>query len=174
MNSGERRIRIREQLAIAGGPVKGAMLASLFSVSRQIVVQDIAVLRAEGASIVATPQGYLLLPGRVTGMLTKTVVTRHNDSASMEDELRIMVDRGARVLNVIVEHPLYGEIAGNLMIFTRSDVDRFMEKMRESDGEPLSTLTGGVHLHTLEVPDETTWSSVLDGLREKNYLLEEK
>ena len=60
------------------------------------------------------------------------------------------------------------------MIFTRSDVDRFMEKMRESDGEPLSTLTGGVHLHTLEVPDETTWRSVLDGLREKNYLLEEK
>lgn len=174
MNSGERRLRIREQLAVSGGPVKGAALASLFSVSRQIIVQDIAVLRAEGASIVATPQGYLLLSRGASGVLTKTVVTRHTDYSSMEEELRVMVERGAKVLNVIVEHPLYGEITGNLMIFTSADVVRFMEKMRENDGEPLSTLTGGVHLHTLEVPDEATWSSVLEGLREKNYLLEEK
>ena len=174
MNSGERRRCIIERLAISGTPVKGAELASLFSVSRQIIVQDMAVLRAGGASIVATPRGYLLLSGGLPGALTKTVVTRHTDNSSMEEELTIMVTRGARVLNVIVEHPLYGEIAGNLMIFTRDDVERFMERMRENDGEPLSTLTGGVHLHTLEVPDEATWYSVLDGLREKNYLLEEK
>ncbi len=174
MSNIERRRSIRSHLSSAGGPVKGAALASLFSVSRQVIVQDIAVLRAEGVNLVATPQGYLLLSGGVGGALTKTVVTRHTDDSSMREELSIMVERGAKVLNVIVEHPLYGEIAGNLMIFTLDDVERFMEKMREREGEPLSTLTGGVHLHTLEVPDEATWQSVLEGLKEKNYLLEEK
>ena len=174
MTGTERRREIREHLLASASPVKGAMLASLFSVSRQVIVQDMAVLRAEGVNIVATPQGYLLLSGGTGADLRKTVVTRHTDDASMEEELTIMVDRGARVLNVIVEHPLYGEIAGNLMISTRDDVARFMEKMRARDGEPLSMLTGGVHLHTLELPDETTWISVLDGLREKNYLIEEK
>ena len=174
MNSVERRASIKDRLAASDVPLKGAELATLYSVSRQIVVQDIAVLRAEGAEIVATPQGYLLLSGRVPGTLTKTLVARHIDFSTMEDELCLMVDHGARVLNVIVEHPLYGEITGSLMIFTRDDVTRFMEKMAESEGEPLSMLTGGVHLHTLEVPDERTWSSVVDALREKGYLLEDE
>ncbi len=174
MKNDERRKNIMEHLSVSGGPVKGAELASVFSVSRQAIVQDIAVLRAEGENIVATPQGYLLLSGIGGGMLKKTVVTRHTEDDEMEDELNIMVDRGARVLNVIVEHPLYGEITGNLMLATRYDVARFMEKMRTRDSEPLSKLTGGVHLHTLEVSDETAWYSVLEGLREKNYLIEEK
>lgn len=173
LNSVERRGSIRERLAASTAPLKGAELASLYSVSRQIIVQDIAVLRAEGAHIVATPQGYLLLTGGARANPTRTVMTRHKDPSEMEDELRIMVERGAKVINVVVEHPLYGEITGNLMLFTQEDVSRFMESMAESGCEPLSKLTGGVHQHTLEIPDERTWASVIEGLRERGYLIEE-
>jgi len=71
-----------------------------------------------------------------------------------------------------VEHPVYGEITGNLMLSTPGDVARFMESIRGSSGEPLSSLTGGVHLHTLEVDGEETWERLLAELAEKNYLPE--
>ena len=174
MKGTERRRDMARRLSGSREPLKGAELASLFGVSRQVIVQDMALLRAQGLNVVATPGGYLLLPARGPECLVKTVVTRHNDYPSMEEELRIMVEEGATVLNVIVEHPLYGEIAGNLMISTPLEVALFMEKIRESAGEPLSSLTGGIHLHTLEVPDEEAWNRIRRRLREKNYLQEGK
>jgi len=174
MSTADRRRKITEKLTEKGGPLKGGDLAVQFGVSRQVIVQDMAVLRAEGLQVVATPRGYMLLsPLRPEGIV-KTVVTRHGDYKSMEEELRIMVNNGARVLNVIVEHPVYGEITGNLMISTPEDVSRFMDNITGSEGEPLSSLTGGVHLHTLEVRDEVSWKKILSALKEKNYLPDEK
>jgi len=172
MKTDERRKKIAAELSGEGEAITGGDLASRFGVSRQVVVQDMAVLRAEGLPVVATPRGYILLRSESTGRLVKTVVTRHRDYESMEEELLIMVGCGAKVLNVIVEHPLYGEITGNLMLSNPDDVARFMESIRKSTGEPLSSLTGGVHLHTLEVDGEETWERLLAGLGEKNYLPE--
>lgn len=174
MKTEERRKNIASELAMAPEPVTGGELAARFGVSRQVIVQDMAVLRAEGIPLVATPRGYLLLPPAGVGRMVKTVVTRHRDYESMEEELLIMVGCGARVINVIVEHPVYGEITGNLMLSTPGDVARFMETIRSSAGEPLSSLTGGVHLHTLELDDEAVWERMLVRLGEKNYLPEEK
>jgi transcriptional regulator of NAD metabolism len=168
----ERRGMIIAELSGAGEAVTGSDLASRFGVSRQVIVQDMAVLRAEGLPVVATPRGYILLRPEGSGRLVKTVVTRHRDYEAMEEELLIMVGCGAKVLNVIVEHPLYGEITGNLMLSTTADVARFMESIRKSAGEPLSSLTGGVHLHTLEVDGEEGWERLLAELGEKNYLPE--
>ena len=174
MKSAERRKEIARLLEVSGEPLKGAELASRFEVSRQVIVQDLAILRAEGAALVATPRGYLAVQPEQTAGLVKTVATRHNDFSSMEEELLIFVEEGARVLNVIVEHPLYGEITGSLMITTKRDVQHFMEKMRESGGEPLASLTAGVHLHRVQVPDEKSWEKIFSRLKEKKYLAAEE
>ncbi|HCL80221.1 MAG TPA: transcription repressor NadR [Synergistaceae bacterium] len=173
MNGPERRRAILRLLAEEDAPVKGGTLADAFEVSRQAIVQDVAILRAEGERVMATPQGYVLLGPKETS-LVRTVVTRHGTDRQMEEELLVMVRSGATVLKVIVEHPLYGEITGNLMLSTESDVDYFMEKVRTEGGKPLSSLTDGVHLHTLELPDEAAWETVLRGLRDLGYLLDER
>ena len=55
-----RRRAVAQILEEAEGPVSAAALARRFSVSRQIIVGDVALLRAGGADILATPRGYLL------------------------------------------------------------------------------------------------------------------
>ncbi len=174
MKGVERRREIARLLEGSAEPLKGAELASRFEVSRQVIVQDLALLRAEGMAVVATPRGYLTLQTGPEPSLIKTVATRHTDYPSMEEELLIFVEEGARVLNVIVEHPLYGEITGSLMLATKRDVQHFMENIRGSGGEPLSSLTGGVHLHKVELRDHASWKRILFRLKAKNYLAEEE
>ena len=58
MNAGERRERIVEILSSSTQPVTGTSLASVLGVTRQVIVQDVAVLRARGEKILATPKGY--------------------------------------------------------------------------------------------------------------------
>jgi transcriptional regulator of NAD metabolism len=172
MTSDERRESILQLLKTSGSCIKGIELAANFNVSRQVIVQDIAVLRASGAAIIATLNGYFMPPEKESSLLRKTIVTRHMGEEAIEDELVTIVDNGGRVVDVIVEHPVYGEIKGNLMVSTRYDVEQFMKMVREKNAEPLSALTDGIHLHTLEVPDEVTFQRILSELRNKNYLIE--
>ena len=137
-------------LSEQGGPVTGHELAERLGVSRQVVVQDCALLRAAGEDLMATPQGYLL-PGR--GPALKAVLAcRHTRERTIE-ELTLMVDHGLKVLDVVVEHPLYGDLRGSLMLASRADVDDFARRMA-GDVTLLSELTGGVHLHTVEAPSQ--------------------
>ena len=151
MRAEERRQAIRELLQQAKQPVSAAALASRFSVSRQIIVGDIALLRAAGAAISATPRGYVIL--RETGGLVRQVAVQH-DAAGMEAELNAMVDQGCTVLDVIVEHPIYGQLTGPLQLASRYDVRQFLTRCGQPDARPLSELTEGIHLHTLSCPDE--------------------
>ena len=82
MRAEERRQAIRELLQRAKQPVSATALAAQFSVSRQIIVGDIALLRAAGADISATPRGYVIL--RETGGLVRQVAVQH-DAAGMGD-----------------------------------------------------------------------------------------
>ena len=91
----------------------------------------------------------------------------------MEAELNTMVDQGCTVLDVIVEHPIYGQLTGSLQLHSRYDVQQFIARCREADAAPLSLLTEGIHLHTLSCPDETRYRLVLSSLRELGFLLEE-
>ena len=171
VTSDERRVSIMELLKTRGGCIKGIELAEIFNVSRQVIVQDIAVLRASGEAIIATPTGYFVTPSRESVSLRKTIVTKHEGVDSIEEELVTIVDNGGKILDVIVEHPVYGEIRGNLMVATRYDVEQFMKKVREDRAEPLSSLTEGLHLHTIEVPDEETYERILRELKKRNYLI---
>ncbi len=164
MKAEERRKRIRQTLT-EQQPISAAALARQFSVSRQLIVGDIALLRAAGMDIVATPRGYKL--GEHSGLL-RAVACVHEDEAGLERELLAMVDNGCTVMDVVVEHPLYGEISGQLSLSSRYDVQQFMEKSRNA--APLSSLTGGIHIHNLRCPDEAAYQRVCQALRELGIL----
>lgn len=169
MRAEERRQAILEYLRQSSRPVSAGYLAERFSVSRQAVVGDVALLRAAGADISATPRGYVVL--RASPGLVRRVACRH-DGAGMEAELCAMVDQGCSVLDVIVEHPLYGQLTGPLQLASRYDVGQFISRCAEAGARPLSNLTGGIHLHTLSCPDEDAFRRVREDLRKLGVLLE--
>ncbi|SDL33488.1 transcription repressor NadR [Natronincola ferrireducens] len=172
MNSNERREAIVKKLKEENKPIKGTELASCFQVSRQVIVQDIALLRAQGINIIATPQGYVMLK-RDTTKLIKTIVTKHTTYEEMKEELQIMIDHGAKIVDVIVEHSIYGEIKGILDISYKNELEEFIQKIKNDKAEPLSSLTEGVHIHTVEVPDEKAFKKMKQALMIKGYLINE-
>jgi uncharacterized protein len=149
MAGAERRRRLTEWMRAHAGPVHGDDLARRFGVSRQCLVQDVAVLRAAGVEILSTPQGYRLPPQGKSTAHRATLACRHTPEQT-EEELNILVDHGVRVLDVVVEHALYGELRGSLMIESRADVQDFLARWRQTKASLLSSLTRGVHLHTVE------------------------
>ena len=169
MHAEERRETILKLLRQSAQPVSASTLAAQLSVSRQIIVGDIALLRAGGADILATPRGYCLQNAAAAG-LTRRVAVRH-DEAGMEAELNTMVDNGCTVVDVIVEHPLYGQLTGPLQISSRYEVSQFIERCKKA--EPLSSLTDGIHLHTLSCPDEAAFERTKSALCALRVLLEE-
>lgn len=168
----DRRDRILELISSASGPITGAELAQQLGVSRQIVVQDMAILRARGAEIVATPRGYVPGGRPVRGALYREVLAVQHARDQIEIELITLVDLGLRVLDVIVEHPVYGELRGHLLIESRADVRAFMQQLGQA--EPLSVLTRGVHLHTVETSRAGAIDEALRALRDLGILLEGK
>ncbi|MEW6624104.1 MAG: transcription repressor NadR [Bacillota bacterium] len=171
MHGEARRELIKKILSEAEQPTAGSDLARRLSVSRQVIVQDISLLRAKGEQILATPQGYLMLNVLTGSVLTRTFATQH-DTAGMEEELKIIVDAGGRVVDVIVEHPLYGELRGLLMLSSRLDVENFVANLQSSKAKPLSVLTNGVHLHTVEAVSEEVFSRIEQELAQAGILLQ--
>ena len=166
----ERRRRLMEWMRAQSGPIHGDDLASHFRVSRQCLVQDVAVLRAAGELIVSTPQGYRLPLERMAAAHRATLACKHTPEQT-EHELNILVDHGVRVLDVIVEHPLYGELRGALMIESRADVQEFLRRVRQTRATLLSTLTQGVHLHTVEASRPRNIAQAKALLQEAGMLL---
>lgn len=170
MTSKQRREKIMETLRGSREPLSATVIAGMFQVSRQLIVGDIALLRAAGEEIAATPRGYVLAR-REPGGLQRTIACRHT-SAEMGEELYTIVDNGGAVLDVIVEHAVYGQISGQLHIFSRYDVAKFLEKVSREQVSPLSRLTDGIHLHTILCQDEAAYQRVLTALQKKHLLFE--
>lgn len=167
MTAIERRNAIYQVLS-ADTPISATALAGRFGVTRQVVVGDIALLRAEGRSVIATPRGYII---PVPDGFVRTIACVHN-AAQTRDELNAMVDCGCTVIDVVVEHPVYGQLTAPLAISSRYDVEQFIEKMASASASPLSALTEGIHLHTLSCPDEQVFNHLRDKLREMGMLFE--
>lgn len=170
MTGEERRKKIIEILRSSEEPVSGAELSNKLNVSRQIIVQDIALLRAVNRNIISTTKGYVLYYQEVQ-KVNRCFLVKHSDDA-IEDELCTIVDNGGKVLDVIVMHDIYGEISTGLIIKNRQDVYDFVEKLKAHRTIPLKELTGGVHLHTVEADSEAILDSIEKKLREKKYLIE--
>jgi len=169
LDAGEQRRRgILAWMQHHGTPVRGGELANQFHVSRQCLVQDIAILRASGEHIIATPRGYHV-PGE--SHAHRAIIACKHPPERTEEELQILVDHGVKVLDVIVEHPLYGELRGSLMLESRADVSDFLAQVRASHATLLSSLTDGVHLHTVEASRPELISRAKAELRARGILL---
>ena len=156
------------QVLSADTPISATALAGRFGVTRQVVVGDIALLRAEGRSVIATPRGYII---PVPDGFVRTIACVHN-AQQTRDELNAMVDCGCTVIDGVVEHPVYGLLTAPLAISSRYDVEQFIEKMASASASPLSALTEGIHLHTLSCPVEEVFNHLRDKLREMGMLFE--
>jgi uncharacterized protein len=152
-----------------GEPVRGGELARRFRVSRQCLVQDVAILRAGGEDIEATPKGYHL-PSTSRRAYREVLACRHAPERTQE-ELQILVDHGVKIIDVIVEHPVYGELRGPLMLESRADVQDFLARVNSSHASLLSSLTGGVHLHTVEASRPDLIARAKAQLRTRGFLL---
>lgn len=168
MGAEARRKKILQTLRIQGQPVTGSDLAETLEVSRQVIVQDIALLRARGANILATPRGYVLSP--IIGKGITSIIASVHSIQEVEDELMTIVRLGGEVLDVVVEHPIYGQITGTLLLRSPEDVAQFVASLQDSGAKLLSSLTGGTHLHTIRTPDRKTLASIEAALQRKGYV----
>lgn len=166
MKGAERREELLRVLSGTDSPISGTSLAERFSVSRQVIVQDMALLRAEGHDVISTTRGYLLnTPVHVTRILK----VYHTDE-EMADELNTIVDLGGVAEDVFVHHKLYGELRASLHIASRRDVERFMDKIKSGKSAPLKDVTSGYHYHTVSADSEETLELIEQELKRKGYL----
>lgn len=168
MNAAERRERILNTLEEAAEPVSAGTLAAQLGVSRQIVVGDVALLRAAGTKIDATPRGYRMHVHRAG--YTGIVACVHSTAEQMRQELYTVVDNGGMIADVTVENALYGEIRGNLNITSRYEADAFMRQAANAPDSLLCRMTGGVHLHTLHCPDKAAFERISAQLERQGLL----
>ncbi len=169
MEGQERREKIIGILKETKEPISGTELAKRLGVSRQVIVQDIALLRAVNKNILSTTKGYILYY-QEKQKVNRCFLVKHTTD-QIEDELCAIVDNGGKVLDVIVTHEIYGEISTNLIIKNRQDVYDFVNKVKSKNTIPLKELTDGVHLHTIEADSEEILDNIEKALREKKYLL---
>lgn len=172
MEGNVRRNKIIEILQQESVPVSGSELAKRVGVSRQVIVQDIALLRTSYQNIFSTNRGYLLYEQDSKPEGAKRVVKVKHQKEDIMRELDIVVDAGGQVINVIVEHEIYGPLTGELMIRNRADVRNFMRRVEEHQTKPLTDLTGGVHFHTIEAENEETLDEIVRQWREAGLLME--
>ncbi len=167
----ERRSFLLDLLKTEETAITGTEFAKRTNVSRQVIVNDIALLKARNEPIIATSQGYLYLNKQPSEQIFERQIAAYHTSAQTEDELNTLVDAGITVKNVTVEHPIYGEITANIMVKNRYDVEQFMKRLQETNASPLMALTDGSHLHTITAPTEAQLDLAEKLLKEKGYLL---
>lgn len=168
MSGADRRKDMAVRIKESSVPVSGARLAELYDVSRQVIVQDIALLRAAGYDIISTNRGYIL-NGETT--VSRIFKVRHSNE-QIEDELYSIVDLGGCVKNVIVNHKVYGRMEADLNISSRRKADSFVEDIKAGKSKPLMNITSDYHYHEIEADSEETLDIIEDMLRQKGILVE--
>lgn len=163
----DRKEKIIEAIKNSDKAISASKLAHMFGVSRQIIVGDVALLRASGIHIIATPRGYIM--DKEENGYCYTIAVNHNKDA-LADELYTIIDLGGFVIDVIVEHPIYGQLTGKLHLCSRYDVDQFMKKVNSEQAKPLSHLTDGLHLHTIQCQNNEIYQRIVKALDQKGYL----
>ena len=168
MTGSDRRQEILKNIKESDRPVSGSKLAKDYDVSRQVIVQDIALLRASGYDIISTNRGYVL-EGQ-TGA-ERVFKVRHTDE-QLETELCTIVDLGGQVKNVMVNHKVYGHIEAELGITSRRKVKEFLEDIESGKSTPLKNITSDYHYHTVTADSEETLGLIEDELRKLGFLVE--
>ena len=167
MSGTERRNQIVERIKKNAVPVSGTMLAKEFEVSRQVIVQDIALIRAAGYDIISTHRGYLLNEPISVNRIFKV---QHTDEQT-EEELYSIVDLGGTVANVIVNHKVYGQMEAELNINYRKKAKDFIDDIKSGKSSPLKNITSNYHYHKVVADSEETLDMIEETLQEKGFLV---
>jgi uncharacterized protein len=168
----QRRKLLLQWLMESVDPLTGGELAKRTKVSRQVIVQDMSLLKAKGEPIMATAQGYIYVEKNAVVEKPQQVIACNHHPNETEAELNMIVDFGVTVKDVTIEHPVYGDLTASLMIKNRHDVKMFIEKISTTKAALLSELTDGTHLHTLEADSFEQIAKACSALKESGYLLE--
>lgn len=168
MTGSDRRQEILKNIKESDRPVSGSKLAKDYDVSRQVIVQDIALLRASGYDIISTNRGYVLEGQTCAERVFKV---RHTDE-QLETELCTIVDLGGQVKNVMVNHKVYGHIEAELGIISRRKVKEFLADIESGKSTPLKNITSDYHYHTVTADSEETLDLIEDELRKLGFLVE--
>lgn len=169
MNAVERREEIIRLITTNDEPLSGSALAKKLNVSRQVIVQDIALLKAAGYEILSTNRGYIL---NDTASCTRVFKVYHTNEQT-EDELTTIVDIGGTVLDVFVWHRVYGKIEAKLNISSRRNVHQCIDGLVSGKSTPLMNITSGYHYHTVKADSKETLDLIEKALEEKHYLAPE-
>ncbi|WP_458412366.1 transcription repressor NadR [Schinkia sp. CFF1] len=159
----ERRNLVLEWLKESDKPLTGSFIAEKVNVSRQVISQDITLLKARNEPIIATSQGYLYLKEQKKARPSREIISTHKPGQT-RDELYLIVDCGVTVKDVKVEHPLYGKLSAPIEVSNRSEVDQFYAKVKTTKAPLLLELTGGPHIHTLEADSEGQLDNAIEKL----------
>lgn len=169
MKAEDRRKEMVAFLMSQDAAVPGGALAERFGVSRQIIVQDISILKATGYEILSTHNGYIV---HKTPFVERVIKVFHTTEQT-EDELNCIVDLGGTIVNVFVWHKVYGKVEAKLNIFSRLHVKQFIEGVRSGKSSELMNITGGYHYHTVRAEYEEILDKIVKALEEKNYIAPE-
>lgn len=169
MEGQQRREQLMKLLKESKQPISGTEFSKLLGVSRQIIVQDVALLRAVNKNILSTTKGYMLYY-QEKQKVNRCFSVKHTTD-EIEEELLTIVDLGGKILDVIVSHEIYGTISADLIITTRQDVFDFVEKIKTKKTIPLKELTNNHHLHTVEADSEKILDQIEAALKNKGYLI---
>lgn len=172
MNAGEyRRTEILRLLKERGTPLSGTALAKELGVSRQVIVQDIALIRAENHNILSTNKGYVFRTESEEIAQPKRVFRVRHTTDEVLDEFLTVLELGGTVLDVAVEHEIYGQIRVDLLIETAQDAREFVYKLSNCKDNPLKVLTDDCHYHTVTAPSEKLLDLIQRELSEKGFLI---
>lgn len=169
MKGKERRKEIVAIIMAAEEPVSGSALSERLGVSRQIIVQDIAMLRAEGYEVLSTHQGYII----TQGPFAERVIKLRHTSEQTEDELTTIVNLGGTVVNVFVWHKVYGKVEAGMNIFSKRGIAQFMEGIKSGKSSELMHITSGYHYHTVRAESEELLDEIVAALDKKGYIVPE-
>ena len=166
-----RRAKILDVLKSQHTPISGTVLAKQFHVSRQVIVQDIALMRAENHWILSTNKGYVYRTEELDDIQPKRVFWVKHSTEQVLDEFMAVLDLGGRILDVAVEHELYGQIRVDLLIETVQDAHDFVARLAKCKDNPLKVLTDDCHYHTVAAPSEKLLDLIERELSEKGLML---
>ena len=172
MTGSQRRQKLLALLEEAQSPLSGTALARQLQVSRQVIVQDIALMRAENHNILSTNKGYLCRPDAAGNAQPKRVFFVRHTTQQVLEEFLTVIDLGGRILDVAVEHEIYGQIRVDMLIEDPRDAREFARKLSQSPDNPLKVLTDDCHYHTVAAPSQRLLDLIEEELRSKGFLLE--
>lgn len=167
VDGNSRRQTLLSLLSQSDVPLSGTRLGKETGVSRQVVVQDIALLRTAGYPILSTGRGYIL--NENSGGCTRVFKVCHSDE-QLEDELQTIVDLGGCIVDVSINHRVYGKVSAPLNIKSRRDTHNFQTELASSKSTLLSSATSGYHYHTIRADSEEILDEIEEALRQKHYL----